>query len=281
MPADIRMYSQEVTNASRATLLEVARMLGNYEKYIVLSGGWAPYFLLEKFGRKGVHCGSVDIDLVLSPKLRSASVYRTIVKIIESNGFSQVGEASEKIPYRFAKEVKTKRGPIKVEIDFIGEPETIGRLQKFMKMQRDLSAVIIRGSSIVFEHFFNYTIRGELPTGALTQALMNISDLVGCITTKGLAFKGRRNEKDYYDVYMLLKHHPNGPLGAAEEVKPFRDEERVAEALDIMAHQFKTVRHEGPFNAAYFIEPLRAEGRERIRADAFITVRNFLDQLRL
>ena len=272
MPIDISLYSSEVTSASKSVLIEVARVLGSYKDYMVLSGGWAPYFVLERFGKGRVHCGSADIDLVLSPKLKSVSVYQTIVKIIEANGFSQVEEGGEKIPYRFAKG--------KVELDFLGEPETMKGLAGLMKVQRDLSAAIIRGTSIVFEHFFNHTLEGELPTGVIAQASMNVSNVVGCITTKGLAFEGRRNEKDYYDVYMLLKHFKGGPVRAAKEVEPFADDERVAEALEIIARQFKTVRHEGPFNVAYFIEPRRTRERERVMADAFITVRDFLDHLR-
>jgi len=200
------------------------------------------------------------------------SVYQTIVKIIEANGFFQVEESGEKIPYRFAKG--------EVELDFLGEPETMKGLVGLMKVQRDLSAAIIRGSSIVFEHFFNHTLGGKLPGGALAQASINVSDFVGCITTKGLAFEGRRDEKDYYDVYTLLKYFKGGPARAAKEVEPFTGDERVAEALEIIARQFKTVRHEGPFNVAYFIEPQRTRERERVIADAFITVRDFLDHLR-
>lgn len=183
--------------------------------------------VLERFGKGRVHCGSADIDLVLSPKLKSASVYQTLVKILGTNGFSPAEEGGEKIPYRFVKG--------EVELDFLGEPETIEELRGLMKVQRDLSAVIIRGSSIVFEHFFAHTIEGKLPTGALTRASINVSDLVGCITTKGLAFKGRRDEKDYYDVYMLLKHFDGGPVGAAKRIEPFKDDERVAEALEVIA----------------------------------------------
>lgn len=271
MPVDISLYSPEATSASKSILIEVARVLSSYKDYMVLSGGWAPYFVLERFGKGGVHCGSADIDLVLSPKLKSVSVYQTIVKIIEANGFSQVEESGEKIPYKFAKG--------EVELDFLGELETMEGLVGLMKVQRDLSAAIIRGSSIVFEHFFNHMLEGELPRGELVKTSINVSDFVGCITTKGLAFGGRRNQKDYYDVYMLLKHFKGGPIGAAKEIKPFTGDERVAEALDIIAQQFKTVRHEGPFNAAYFIEPRRTEERERMRADAFMTVRNFFDHL--
>lgn len=59
---NVRMYSPSVVNASKSVLVEVLRCLGSYGRYLVLVGGWAPYFILEKFGG-GKHCGSVGRSL--------------------------------------------------------------------------------------------------------------------------------------------------------------------------------------------------------------------------
>ena len=57
---NIGMYSKSVTESSKSVLVEVLRILGSYMDYLVLTGGWSPYFILEKFGEGGQHCGSVD-----------------------------------------------------------------------------------------------------------------------------------------------------------------------------------------------------------------------------
>jgi hypothetical protein len=44
------MYSKSVTESSKSVLIEVLRVLGSYRDYLVLTGGWAPYFVLERFG---------------------------------------------------------------------------------------------------------------------------------------------------------------------------------------------------------------------------------------
>ena len=59
---NIGMYSKSITESSKSVLIEVLRILGSYRDYLVLTGGWAPYFILEKFGGGGQHCGSIDID---------------------------------------------------------------------------------------------------------------------------------------------------------------------------------------------------------------------------
>jgi len=84
---NIGMYSKSVTESSKSVLVEVLRILGSYKDYLVLTGGWAPYFILEKFGEGGLHCGSVDIDFVLNPRLIKLKVYETIVSSIEKRGY--------------------------------------------------------------------------------------------------------------------------------------------------------------------------------------------------
>ena len=46
---NIGMYSKSVTESSKSVLVEVLRILGSYRDYLVLTGGWSPYFILEKF----------------------------------------------------------------------------------------------------------------------------------------------------------------------------------------------------------------------------------------
>jgi len=49
---NIRLYSQVVTEASKSALIEVLRTLSSYSDYFVLGGGWAPYYILERFSQR-------------------------------------------------------------------------------------------------------------------------------------------------------------------------------------------------------------------------------------
>jgi hypothetical protein len=281
---NIGMYSESVTESSKSVLLEALRILSGYRDYLVLSGGWAPYFILERFGESGKHCGSVDIDFVLNPRLINLRVYETIVSLIMKRGYKPyVAEDGEVLPYRFYRRVKSPldEAEYNIEVDFISEPDVVKRLSpdSFLAVQKDLQAVVIRGSSIVFSHNFEHAIKGMLPSGAETRVVTKVSDLVGCLATKGLALKGRYKEKDAYDIFLVLRHYQEGTKKAAKEVRKFLGESVVAEALQEIQDKFRSVRSEGPFQVAYFLAPEDERLRERIQGEAYAVVRTFFESL--
>jgi len=281
---NVGMYSRSITESSKSILIEVLRILGSYKDYVVLTGGWAPYFILEKFGEGGQHCGSIDIDFVLNPRLINLKVYETIVSLIEKRVYKPyVTSDGEVLPYRFYRSVKSPFDGMeyKIEVDFISEPDVVKRLspEKFLAVQKDLQAVVIRGSGIVFSHNFEHEIEGVLPSGAETKVLAKVSDVVGSLATKGLALKGRYKEKDAYDIYFVLRHYRGGPKKLAEEMRGFVNESVVAEALEEIRDKFRNVRSEGPFQVAYFLAPEDERLRERIQGEAYAVLRTFFDNL--
>jgi len=265
-------------------LIEILRILGSYTDYLVLSGGWAPYFILQRFGNADQHCGSIDTDFVLDPDLAELKVYETIVSMIEKRGYKPYEtENGETLPYRFYRTIQSPLGgkSCTVEVDFITEPHVVKRLHPsmFLAIQRDLQAIVIRGSSIVFSHNFRHEIEGTLPSGAETRVTCKVADVVGCIATKGLALKGRYKEKDPYDIYFLLRRYRGGPERAAREVRSHLNDPIIREAVDEIKERFRTPRSEGPFQVAYFLAPEDEATRERIQGDAFATLRLFLENL--
>jgi len=281
---NIGMYSKSLTESSKSVLIEVLRILGSYKDYLVLTGGWAPYFILERFGEGDQHCGSIDIDFVLNPRLIDLKAYETIVSSIEKRGYKPyVTDNGEVLPYRFYRSVKSPLDSVeyKIEVDFISEPDVVKRLspEKFLAVQKDLQAVVIRGSGVVFFHNFEHEIEGVLPSGAETKVVTKVSDVVGSLATKGLALKGRYKEKDAYDIYFVLRHYEGGPKKVAEEVRGFVDETVVAEALEEIREKFRSARSEGPFQVAYFLAPEDERLRERIQGEAYAVLRMFFDEL--
>jgi len=195
----------------------------------------------------------------LNPRLIDLKVYETIVSLIEKRGYRPfVANDGEVLPYRFYRKVKS---PL---------DDLVKRLSpsKFLAVQKDLQAVVIRGSSIVFSHNFEHNIKGVLPNGAETRALAKVSDIVGSLATKGLALKGRYKEKDAYDIYFVLRYYKGGPRKVAEEVRSFLGESVVEEALEEIRDKFRTVRSEGPFQVAYFLASGDERLRERIQGEA-------------
>lgn len=283
---NVGMYSRSITESSKSALVEVLRILASYKDHLVLSGGWAPYFILERFGEGRQHCGSIDVDFVLHPSLVDQTVYETIASLIKERGYSQyLTDGGEALPFRFYRTVKSALdgAEYSIKVDFITEPEAAQKLsgKKFMAVQKDLQAVIIRGSSIVFSHNFEHTIGGVLPSGASTKAVTKIADIVGSLTTKGLALKGRYKEKDAYDIYFTLRHYRGGPARAAEIVAAYTGEPIVGEALAEIRAKFETAKSEGPFQVAYFLAPSDEKLRERIQGEAHTVLRVFFENLKI
>ena len=115
---NIGIYSKSITETSKSVLLEVLRILSGYKDYLVLSGGWAPYFIIERFGERDAHCGSIDIDFVLNPQLIDLRVYETIVSLIEKRGYQPyVTESGEVLPFRFYRTVKSPLDGVEYKIE--------------------------------------------------------------------------------------------------------------------------------------------------------------------
>ena len=201
------MYDTNQTEASKGALVELALALELYREDFVLAGGWTPYFLSQGYTE---HCGSVDIDLVLRPSIMVQ--YESIRDIIKHLGYEKTEN-----PFRFEREIKALDGtPFPMHLDILTEPEARMHVQRYVRVQEDLDAVLIPGCSIVFTFHYTENIEGTLPIGGVGSAGIKTSDIVSTLTMKGLAL-GRplKLEKDSYDIYTVAGFHGGSPREAA------------------------------------------------------------------
>jgi hypothetical protein len=273
---NISLYNTVITEASKSALMEVLRTLSSYSDYFVLGGGWAPYYIIERFSQKTQfqHCGSIDIDLIMDPKLRGTSRYETIVKILTKRGYYQHVEDNRRFLYKFDKTIVSPVDgqPYDVSLDFITEPPET-------KLQEDLVAAGIRGCSIGLDHYFIHSVRGILPGNGEATVDAKILDVLSCLVTKGLAMKGRFKEKDPYDVYAVVTCYKNGPHDVAKEFKGHTTHPIVREALENIQEQFASEVSEGPYSVARFMYPGDPSMQSRVRMDSFMRLNEFLANL--
>lgn len=276
MSFNINMYSPSATKASESVLVEVLRILRMYSEFFVLIGGWAPYYILEHFSKplNFQHCGSVDIDLVMDQRLREATKYATIVELLLGRGYRQHVENGNIIPYRFDRTVESPidRRMCDVHLDFITEPPET-------RLQDGLEAAGIRGCSVVFKHVFNHSIRGLLPGNGEISVEARIADVVGCLTTKGLAMRNRYKEKDAYDIYAVVNYYNEGPEDAASEFRSNIEDPTIKESLQTIHEQFSSPDAEGPYSVASFMYPTDTDLQERARTDAYMQLEKFFKSL--
>ena len=216
-------YPKDITTISKSALLEVMTILKGYKNQIVLVGGWVPYFLLQKYqkDKEFRHIGSVDIDLVIDPKLIESGVYESIVSIIEKNGFKPRTDKDENpIEFSFEKEFSGKT----IHIDFLSTEYPQKTKKRHRVVQPDLKTRTLKGARIVLKHNYEEELEGKLPNGADVKVKLKIADVIGCLATKALALGGRSVAKDYYDIYTIISYYKDGEVSCAKEMKIYLDD---------------------------------------------------------
>ncbi|MCH7579301.1 MAG: hypothetical protein IIB22_03575 [Chloroflexi bacterium] len=276
-------FSEAVLARSKGVMVELWLVLGVYRESMTLIGGWAPYFIVEKFGRKEDdfrHIGSIDIDVALDPEKIDSEAYESIAKLLSQRGYKpRADKLGDPIPFSFERDVLEDFPPI--QIDFLGpEYGGSGKSHRFQKVQEDFKVRKARGADVVLTSRFTQSIETILPNGASEIAEIYIADAVGSITTKAMALGDRYKEKDAYDIFAVVAHGDESPRHVAQRFKPLLSNGVVQEAIEIIAERFRSESASGPFWVADFLG-LEGVGRERIQAEAFAEVSRFLEEIQI
>jgi hypothetical protein len=243
------MYAREITEASKSALLELGLALKRYHDDIVLTGGWAPYFIAHEYFD---HCGSIDIDLALKTEILPK--YETIRKTIEDLGYTAENS------FRFLKNV---RSPVDgkeydIHLDFLCDKDG---LRAIREVQPGLGAFAFEGLSLAFDLNFEQHLETVLPGNGVTETTFKVISLPGSLALKGQALNGRAKPKDSYDIFALT-HYGGGPAQAARhfnecvlaaDLSP-SGVEHLERALSYVQSGFKDMSRRGPFHVESFTE---------------------------
>jgi len=275
-------YHPAFTNASKSVLLELMTILKSYRDSLVLIGGWVPYFLLEAHKSKGInltHIGSIDIDLVIDPKVIDGEKYETITRMLLSRGY----KPSKEILYQFERTVKSEIDgkEYTVRIDFLTPqpPKGKGSSRRHRQIQPDLKARSLPGADIALQLNQKILLRGTLPADGETEIEFKIADLTSFLTLKGIVFGERYQEKDAYDIYVLCDYYKEGPTSVAEEIRPKKNAKIVKMGLNAIRQRFRDINAEGPSWVANFLAITDAKEKENTKRRSFIVVNEMLNNL--
>jgi len=274
-------YEKGLVDASLSALLELNVTLRTYRESIVLVGGWAPYFLLQEFGRGGFeHIGSIDIDLAVNPDTIDRDAYTGIIELIEGRGYEQrLSKDKQAIPSSYIKSLDTGSRSYDIQVDFLTSRGLQEKGHRHRKIPPDLMARVNEECELAFKHNMRKRISGMLPGNGETDAEILMLDITGCLCMKGMALGERYKEKDAYDIYAVIAHCLEGPSAVAMKVRPHLNEPLVQRGIDSILTKFRNINAEGPSWVANFIQPTDRVARQRLIAEAFVTVREFLDSL--
>jgi len=267
-------YTQEAVQHCLSVMVEIMTVLGEYRDHIVLVGGWVPYFLLED--HKEEHTGSLDIDLALDHEHISEQHYRTILQLLEKNGY----RPDDKQPFIFYRDIKTTdQKLITVQVDLLSaEYGGTPRSHRTQRVQ-DIKARKVRGSDLAFENNSRIKIKAKMPDGAVNEVSVKVSNIVPFIVMKGMALWESAKEKHPWDIYFIIRHYPGGIEGLVELFKPHLGNKLVTEGLSKIKKKFETVDSIGPVWTANFEYHEDTDMKQLIRRDAFERVNAFLNRL--
>lgn len=266
-------YTAEAVEAARSVMLELSRILGEYQDDMVIVGGWVPELLLEKAPR--AHIGSLDVDIALNHRTLREVGYKTILQLLLSHGYRQ----SEQ-PFIFFRTVQIGARQIDVEVDFLaGEYSGTTRGHRTQRVQ-DMRPRKARGCDLALSLATEIRVSGTLPGGAKDIATLRVASIVPFLVMKAMALASRLMEKDAWDIYYCIRYYPGGIDKLVDEFKPHLSNKLVQEALANIAEKFASPEHVGPVHVADFEDVATLEDRAIFQRDAYERIQALLSLLK-
>jgi hypothetical protein len=266
-------YTAEAVEAAHRVMLELTRLLGEYQEGIVIIGGWVPELLLSGAGHR--HTGSLDVDLALDHQALGEVGYRSILRLLLTRGYHQ-GEQ----PFIFFRTVTIGSTTYEVEVDFLaGEYAGTGRSHRTQNVQ-DMQPRKARGCDLAFTVPAEITLSGTLPEGGKDSLRIRVASIAPFLVMKAMAMATRLKEKDAWDIYYCIRNYPGGIERLAEEYRSILKNKLAQEALAIIAGKFASPEHVGPKHVADFEEIVDAEDRALLQRDAYERINALLEILK-
>src|SRR3990172_7571821 len=140
-----RDHTAEAMEASKAVLIELIHLMGEFRDHMVVVGGWVPALLLPEAAEP--YGGTLDIDLALDFRQIPEDFYRTILQSLSARGYRQ----DPAQPFRFFREVRLSgREPVVVEIDLLADEYGGTSAGHRIQPIQDARARLARGCDLAF-----------------------------------------------------------------------------------------------------------------------------------
>jgi hypothetical protein len=196
--------------AERA-LVRLVREYGDTPEFVLL-GGLVPDLLCSGSARR--HIGTTDIDVQVDLEIQGGSVNGARLE-------AALGRAGFRPDIQRVWRWKEESAPgMVVKIEFLADQDDIPNETTVSFDQcESLGAVNLRGTGYAARDYELRTITAELD-GNLASVELRVATLPAYLLAKAHAARGRRLEKDWYDLaYVLLHNDDGGPAAAAARVQ--------------------------------------------------------------
>jgi len=265
-------YGSEVTRRARRAVGDVFAALGHRAENAVLIGGAVPG-LIEDLSLRDApgHAGTTDVDILLDPTGFSIQEYETLAEQLLARGYRyRLDRDGNELKFSFEVDIDGHS----VAVDFLAPPVP-GQSGFRVPIQAGLHAHALSGAHVPAWFSVDVTLEEELVQGGYFPVRIRLVDVPGFVVLKALAFEGRQEYKDAYDLWYVLAHAREGPLGIGRKLLPYLHDAAVRRALGFLRVAFRSVDSIGPVAVARFQEE-EGEGAERAAAQAYAVAQAFL-----
>jgi hypothetical protein len=267
-------YQSEQVELVRATCLYVATKLGDLMDEVVVVGGLVPSLLIDQGALPAgtsAHVGTLDLDVGLKLALLDEGRYRTLTVRLRDAGFAQ-DQTEEGRPTRHRWRVT---GLGSVTVDFLIPPSLAtdqgGALRD---IEKDFAAVIAPGLKLAFQDRRRVRIEGRTIFGEQATREVWVCGPGAFVVLKALAFLGRGENKDAYDLYYLVRNFDADVGEVAACLRPLLGDDEAKRALQVLRDDFLDHESVGPRRVAEF---LQGGPDDEIQADVVGFVRALLE----
>lgn len=248
-PGRASAYTSEQVGLVRATCLYVATRLGDLMDELVVVGGLVPSLLIDQGSLPegtSAHAGTMDLDVGLK------------LALLGERRYSALGA---------------------VTVDFLIPPSlTTDRGGTLRDIERDFAAIIAPGLNLAFQDRRRVRIEGRTIFGERVSREIWVCGPGAFIVLKALAFLGRGENKDAYDLYYLIRNFGAGVGDVADCLRPLLGDEESQRALQVLRNDFLDHDALGPRRVAEF---LQGRPDNDIQADVAGFMRALLESCRL
>ena len=276
-PGRASEYSSEQAELVRATCLYVATKLGDLMDELVVVGGLVPSLLIDPTGLPEgtqAHVGTMDLDVGLTLALLEEGRYRTLTERLRNAGFTQ-DETDEGLPTRQRWRISARTGT--VTVDFLIPPSReTDQGGKLRDIERDFAAIISPGLRLAFEDRRRVRIDGKTIFGENASREVWVCGPGAFVVLKALAFRGRGENKDAYDLYYLVRNYGGGVEDVVASLLPLLEDAEARQAIEVLRNDFLDHDGTGPRRVATF---LVGRSDDEIQADVIGFIKRLLDQL--
>ncbi|MCX5829815.1 MAG: hypothetical protein NTV58_17745 [Deltaproteobacteria bacterium] len=237
----------------RAVCLFIATKLGDLMDELVVVGGLVPSLIIDQSTlspETDTHVGTMDLDVGLSLAIFDEKRYEALAERLRRAGF--VPDTNEE------GRLTNQRWKIKdfghVTVDFLIPPsddrDQGGRLKH---IQSDFAAIVTPGLRLAFIDRQQITLSGKTIIGEEASRRIWVCGPGAYTVLKTLAFDGRGENKDAYDLFYVLRNYGAGIGDVVDRLRPLLKDSETRKTIDILKRDFLNQDGLGPRRVSEFI----------------------------